>query len=487
MEIRIKKGLDINLPGAAHKEVASTPCVSEYAVQPTDYVGIVPKLLVTEGDVVSAGDPLFYDKRLPQVMFSSPVDGVVKAVVRGEKRKLLAVVVASEEKEATELSSNEECRGYDGTESQLREAMCHNGLWTVIRQRPFGLVANPDETPKAIFVSACESYPLAPEAKFVLKGREQDFVIGLQTLSRLTPGKVHLSVREERQEQDADKNEGTQEVPSRFFDSLADGKIQVHTVSGPHPSGNVGVQIARINPINKGELVWTVQLQDVAVIGHWVRTGVYHPIKRVALAGPDVRMPRYYDMIAGTQLRPILEQQLKHKEGERIVSGDVLSGTSVGIDGYLGARDTLVTVIPEGDYYDFMGWLMPGIKKYSFSHTFLSGFTANTGLGRCITRLSNLAGVTWVGRMVNDFEFNTNMHGSVRPLVVTGQFEKVFPFDIYPMQLIKACIIKDIELMEDLGIYEVEPEDFALCEFIDTSKTEIQAVVREALEYIRNN
>lgn len=484
MDIRIKKGLDISLPGEAALEVATTPGVTDYAVKPTDFVGVVPKLLVGEGDAVEAGSPLFYDKRLPQVMFASPVKGVVKSIVRGEKRKLLAVVVSADQN-----VPEPPIMPFDPSSAEgLKELMCQSGVWTAIRQRPFGVVANPEESPKAIFVSACESYPLAPDAAFVLRGREQDFVSGLNVLTLLTAGKVHLCVGAEVFDQ---------EVTSWVKEYCPE--VELHRVSGPHPSGNVGTQIAAIDPINKGEVVWTVQLQDVVTIGHWSSTGCYRPLKRVALAGPGVRMPRYYELLSGACLSTLLDQQLlcchRHQDGFcpksdvglRIISGDVFTGTMVGADGFLGAYDTLVTVLPEGDQYDFMGWLMPGLDKYSFSKTFLSGFTSKFFASAFWKKISNKVDLSIVESVQKRYTFNTNTHGSVRPLVVTGQFEKVFPLDIYPLQLIKACIVRDVELMEDLGIYEVEPEDFALCEFIDTSKTEIQTLVREALEYVRNS
>lgn len=447
--VKIKKGLDLCLDGEAPLELATPPQIRDYAVKPTDFIDVAPKLLVEEGDSVLAGNPLFYDKRLPSAMFTSPVSGSVKAIVRGEKRKILSVIVASDGKNAflpfKKLS-------HEYSREELIGVMTLSGVWNALRQRPFGLVANPEDTPKSIFVSVCESVPLAPNADFALSGREDDFFEGLKALARLTAGTVHLCGRPNQPILGKAKLQSIE-------------RLAVHEISGPHPAGNIGTQIAFIDPINKGETIWTMQLQDVAVLGHLIKTGEYRPLKRIALAGPEVRLPRYYDIMAGACLSTILESQLKKKEHVRVVSGDVLTGTRVAIDGFLGARDTLVTVIPEGDYYDFMGWLLPGFRKFSFSRTFISGFM----------------------RPRPFFKMDSGMHGSVRPLVVTGQYEKVFPLNIYPLQLIKACIVRDIALMENLGIYEVEPEDFALCEFIDTSKTEIQTIVREALEYIRKN
>ena len=261
-------------------------------------------------------------------------------------------------------------------------------------------------------------------------------------------------------------------------------KLSTHTIVGPHPAGNVGTLIARLCPINKGEQVWTMNPQDIATLGHLMRTGEYRPERIVAVAGPSARNPHYYRTLAGTCVESLVKEQVMNEDypafadgnvcKARIISGNVLSGETIAPDGFVGAYDSLLTLLPEGDYYDFMGWLMPGLKKFSFSKTFLSGIV------RPISHISPIEPICHI-----NYKFDTNVHGSVRPLVFTGNFERVFPFDIYPMQLLKACIIGDIDLMEKLGIYEVEPEDFALCEFIDTSKTDIQPIVREALEKLR--
>jgi Na+-transporting NADH:ubiquinone oxidoreductase subunit A len=313
----------------------------------------------------------------------------------------------------------------------------------MLRERPFGTIANPDHKPKGIYVSMRDTNPLAPDIDFALKGREHEFAAGVEALSAFA---------------------------------------EVHCVKaeGPHPAGNIGTIVAALNPINKGECIWSVGAQDVANIGRWCLTGEYRPERVVAVGGPAAKAPKYYRMLCGACLKRISEVQLIDSNypslstlhaplSTRIISGSVLSGTAVEADGFLGMYDQQVTFIEEGDRYDFMGWLMPGLKKFSFSKTFLSGFV----------RLLPTA------HYPLPTEFNTNMHGSVRPFLFTGSFEQVFPFDIYPLQLIKACIVGDVELQEKLGIYEVEPEDFALCEFIDPSKTEIQTIIREALEVLR--
>lgn len=318
----------------------------------------------------------------------------------------------------------------------------------MIKERPFGTIANPDHKPKGIFVSLRDTYPLAPDLDFALQGRGEEFEAGVKALEAFAP---------------------------------------VHCVKaqGPHPAGNIGTIVAALDPINKGECVWTVGAQDVANIGHWCLTGEYRPERVVAVAGPAARNPHYYRVVCGACLETVVEGQLMNADypavadtvgNSRIISGSVLTGQTVARDGFLGAYDSLVTLIPEGDRYDFMGWLMPGLRKYSFSRTFLSGL---------LSPLERLGLLGSLGLPRPDYTMNTNVHGSVRPLVFTGNFERLFPFDIYPMQLLKACIVGDVELQEKLGIYEVEPEDFALCEFIDTSKTDIQPIIREALEVLR--
>lgn len=435
--IKIKKGLDIPLSGDAERIVVDMRSEERYAVKPPDVVGFTPRLLVAEGDEVVAGQPLVEDKRDQRLTLPSPVNGKVQAIVRGEKRRLMEVIVASGKTGVSGAS------GTAGAPVLSPEAP----VWWMIKERPFGTIADPDHKPKGIFVSMRDTNPLAPDLTFALRGREHEFEAGIAALGRLA---------------------------------------EVHTVhaEGPHPAGNVGTQIAAISPLNKGEYVWTVNAQDVATIGRWCLTGEYRPERVIAVGGPAAKCPKYYRVLCGTSIQRIAEVQLMdpcypqlttaHSPlPTRIISGSVLSGTRIEADGFLGMYDHQLTFIAEGDQYEFMGWLMPGLDKYSFSKTFLSGLMAPFKM------LEPLMPVK------PTYSFNTNLHGSVRPFLFTGSFERVFPFDIYPLQLIKACIVGDIELQEQLGIYEVEPEDFALCEFIDPSKTEIQTIIREALEVLR--
>ena len=441
--IKIKKGLDIPLSGDAERIVVDMRSEERYAVKPPDVVGFTPRLLVAEGDEVVAGQPLVEDKRDQRLTLPSPVNGKVQAIVRGEKRRLMEVIVASGKTGVSGCSGVSGESGTAGAPVLSPEAP----VWWMIKERPFGTIAAPDHKPKGIFVSMRDTNPLAPDLAFALRGREHEFEAGIAALGQLA---------------------------------------EVHTVhaEGPHPAGNVGTQIAAISPLNKGEYVWTVNAQDVATIGRWCLTGEYRPERVIAVGGPAAKCPKYYRVLCGTGIQRIAEVQLMdpcypqlptaHSPlSTRIISGSVLSGSRIEANGFLGMYDHQLTFIAEGDQYEFMGWLMPGLDKFSFSKTFLSGLMAPFKM------LEPLMPVK------PTYSFNTNLHGSVRPFLFTGSFERVFPFDIYPLQLIKACIVGDIELQEQLGIYEVEPEDFALCEFIDPSKTEIQTIIREALEVLR--
>ena len=439
--IKIKKGLDIPLDGMPERHIVDARSIERYAVKPPDAVGFTPRLLVAEGDTVCAGQPLVEDKNDQRLTLPSPVSGTVEAIVRGEKRKLLEVVVKIDNLKRIDNSADDASKTLNSQFSIL-----NSPCWWMIKERPFGTIANPDHKPKGIFVSMRDTNPLAPDVEFALKGREHEFDAGVKALE-------------------------------------AYGKVHCVKAEGPHPAGNIGTIVAKLAPINKGECIWSVNAQDVANIGRWVTTGEYRPERVISVGGPAAKAPQYYRVLCGAcmqrisdiqlmnPLYPSAESSLQHTT--RIISGSVLSGNAIKADGFLGMYDQQVTFIEEGDQYDFMGWLMPGLKKYSFSYTFLSG------LLRPFKALEPLMPIK------PTYSFNTNMHGSVRPFLFTGSFERVFPFDIYPLQLIKACIVGDVELQEKLGIYEVEPEDFALCEFIDPSKTEIQTIIREALEVLR--
>lgn len=439
--IKIKKGLTINLKGKAEKIFVKAKPAELYAVKPTDFHGLVPKLCVKVDDKVKAGSPLFFDKYRPDIKFTSPISGTVVEINRGERRRIMEVVVKPDEK-----NEHEDFISADPSTMEVGDVskkILASGLWPAIRQRPYNIIANPEDKPKAIFISAFDTAPLAPDYDFMLKDFGKEFQGGIDALAKLTNGKIHLNI------------DSTYPASSTFMGAKG---IQINKFKGPHPAGNVGTQIHSIDPINKGEVVWVVSPQDVITIGRLFQTGQYNASKIIALTGSEVKSPKYYKTLAGACVRSITDDNVK--EGNlRYISGNVLTGSKVAPNNFIGYYDSQISVIPEGDHHEFMGWLAPGFNKFSLSRTFFSWLFPN-----------------------KEYVIDTNLKGGERALMITGNFERVFPLDIYPMQLLKAIIIEDIELMENLGIYEVAEEDFALCEFVDTSKTDIQEIVRKGLD-----
>ncbi len=442
--IRLKKGLDIPLQGEAEKKVTDAPEPETFALKPPDFHGLTPKLTVHEGDEVKAGSPLFFDKYRPDILFCSPVSGKVKTVFRGERRRILEVIVEPDGRR--EQMAFRQGDPLAMTREEVVENLLKSGAWPFIRQRPFDLVADPHDIPKSVFISLFDTAPLAPDYAFILKGEEKTFQTGLNALSRLTEGKIRLGVHPERSDR-------------AFVEALEN--VEVHYFQGPHPAGNVGVQIHHVDPVNKGEVVWVVHPQDVLIIGRLFSEGVFDARRTVALAGSEVKEPQYYRTMVGASIAPLVKENVAG-QNVRYISGNVLTGTRVLRSGYLGFYDSLVTVIPEGNHSEFMGWLRPGFGKFSFSRTFFS----------------------WLAPRSKKYIMDTNLHGGHRALVFTGLYEKVMPMDILVMQLLKAMIIGDIDLMENLGIYEVVEEDLALCEFVDPSKTEMQTILRKAIEQL---
>ncbi len=443
-DIRLKKGLNIHLNGEADKVYASIPQTENFVVRLTDFHALVPKLVVKEGDYVNAGSVLFYDKYNERVKFTSPVSGEVLNINRGAKRRILEVVLKADGElnyESFDVGSAD-----DLNREQIIETLLNSGVWPFIRQKPFDIVANPDDTPKSIFISTFNTAPLAADNDFVLHGMEKEFQKGLDYIVKLTEGTVHLNI-------DGNTN------PSKVF-TEAKG-VQINKFTGKHPAGNIGVQVHHIDPINKGDIVWYLYPQDVITISRLFTMGKYDASRIVALTGSQVSKPRYYRTTIGASIFNMVNNNLK-KGDNRFISGDVLTGTQINKNGSLGFYDTQVSIIPEGNYSEFFGWLAPGLNKFSISRTFFSWLTP--------TKKYNL---------------DTNFHGEERAYVVTGDYEKVLPMDVYPMQLIKSCMIEDIEKMESLGIYEVSPEDFALCEFVCTSKLEVQNIIRQSLDLVR--
>lgn len=440
--ITLRKGLDINLVGRAQESVAVVPQASEYAVSPLDFEGVTPKLLVKAGDRVKAGTPLFFNKYNERILFTSPVSGTVAAVNRGEKRKVLAVTVTPDADQQYEEFPKLDVE--KASREEIVEQLLKSGLWPMLIQRPYGVIADPSDTPKAVFISAFDSAPLAPDYNFVLADRMPDLQKGVEVMRRLTSGKVHLSVR-----------------------AKAEGKMaelagtETHVFAGKHPVGNVGVQIHHVDPVNKGEVVWTVNIQDLAIIGRLFREGRVDMTKTIAVAGSEVVKPRYCRIVAGASVASILKDNIKpQKEGDRvrIISGNVLTGCKTAAEGFITFYANQLTVIPEGDKYELLGWALPRLNKFSVSRAYFSWL--------CPRKKYNL---------------DTNLNGGERPFVVTGLYEKYLPMDIYPMYLLKACLAGDIDKMENLGIYEVVEEDFALCEFVDPSKIDIQQIIRDGI------
>ena len=440
--IKLKKGLDILLEGEAKRELTRLPLVHAYALKPEDFPGVTPKLLVRVDDEVKVGTPLFFDKYRPQILFTSPVSGKVSAIVRGEKRKILEVVITPEAEQVYETFDVPAIEATD--REQIKSLMLKAGLWPMIIQRPFGIVANPQDTPKSIFVSGFDSAPLAPDMNFVLENEAENLETGFALLGKLTDGKVYLGLKN-----------GTSGVLNQVKNA------EIRLFEGPHPAGNVGVQIHHIDPINKGDVVWTVDVQHVAMIGRFFRTGRVDMSKIVALTGSETAQPRYFSVITGLPINSIVRQKELRSQTEkvRIISGNVLTGRRVEPEGYLGFYSNQVTVIPEGDTYEFLGWGMPRLNKFSVSRSYFS----------------------WLSPKKH-YRLDTNMNGGVRAYVVTGLYDKYLPMDIYPLYLLKAILAGDIDKMENLGIYEGIEEDFALCEFVDPSKTEMQAIIRQGID-----
>ncbi len=443
--IKIKKGLNISLKGEAIKEIVSLPLPETAALKPPDFINVTPKLLVNEGDEVTAGTPLFFDTADERIRFCSPVSGEVAEIVRGEKRRIMEVrILADKEIRYTPVDSTA-ARNFD--RSKLIDFLLYNGAWPLIRQRPYGTIASPNDEPKSIFIPAFDTNPLAPDYNFLLKDSIPEFQAGVTILKKLTSGKVHINIA------------ATATTTTVFTGCTG---IQLNRFEGPHPAGNVGVQIHHLDPISKGEKVWWVNPQDVVIIGRLFTLGRLDCSKIIALTGSEVLKPAYYSTITGAAIKNITRDGGLAEKEHRIISGNVLTGHQISPEGYLGFYDAQLTVIPEGNSPQFMGWLAPGLEKFSLSRTFLSWLQPH-----------------------KKYTLNTNLYGEERPFVVSGEYEKVFPMDIYPVQLLKSILIEDVELMEQLGIYEVVEEDFALCEFICTSKIESQEIIRRGLNLIQ--
>lgn len=497
VQVKLKKGGDIKLDGVASREIVDAPASDVVAIKPQDFHGVIPKLILREGAKVKAGTPIFFDKENEDIKFSSPVSGEIIEIVRGARRVILEIKIkldganAAEDFGATDIAS--------ASKEELTQKLLNGGLWPFVKQRPFNSIANPSDAPKAVFVSAFDTNPLAPDYDFLLEGREEDFQAGIDALAKFSKsGVVNLNVPASKEirfnpEDKFNYTDSTGKVVEIDYKTASNstaygggsnqalkdliekyGKasdlftkaknVYIGEIEGKHPAGNVGIQIHHINPINKGEVVWTVNAQDVAIIGNFLRTGQYNAKKVIALTGSEVAAPKYYNVTIGQCLTGLLENALKPAEEKpRFISGNALTGTKVEKDGFLGFYDSQITVLPEGNKYDFFGWMIPvQPNKFSLSRTLWS----------------------WV-MPSKSYRLNTNMNGEPRAFVVTGQYEELLPMSIYPVQLLKSCLVEDIDAMEGLGIYEIVPEDLALCEFACTSKQPVQQILQAGLDLVK--
>ncbi|MDR0699824.1 MAG: Na(+)-translocating NADH-quinone reductase subunit A [Tannerella sp.] len=449
--IEIRKGLDINLVGKALEESYCVDTSENYAVVPDHYVGITPKAVVREGDSVDAGSTLMVDKNRPEIKFVSPVNGVVSGVNRGEKRKLLNITVKPDPQRIDKKMLNlGDVDSYDA--EGMKTVILDLGLWPCIKQRPYDRVASPSDTPRDIFVTGYNSAPLAPDMDYLVKGEEQYLLTGLRALTRMTRGTVYTGVKD---------GSAMSKILQEYIEKES---IEEVRLAGPHPVGNVGVMINKLKPVNKGEVVWALNAADVIVIGRILKENILDYSRVIAVTGSEFNKCGYTRVQPGCTIDSIIKGRLKEgKRKVRLISGDVLTGAKVEPEDYLGAYDYQVTAIPEGDdVNEFLGWATPGYNKYSMSHTYF----------------------TWLKKGCLEYMTDARIRGGKRAMIMSNEYDRVFPMDILPEYLLKAIIAFDIDKMEKLGIYEVAPEDFALCEFVDTSKIEIQKIVRNGLDLL---
>ena len=438
--IKLRKGLDINLQGKAEEKRIQLKSNGQYALVPDDFEGVVPKVVVKEGDKVKAGDALFVNKQYPEVKFASPVSGTVREIVRGERRKVLCVRVDADAQQEQVDFGKKDVSKMDG--KAVIDALLEAGIFGYINQLPYAISTNPSQTPKAVFVSALRDMPLAGNFEFEVKGQEGDFQTGLTALSKIA--KTYLGCG----------------VHSSFENCQ---NVEVNVFDGPCPAGNVGVQVNHLSPVNKGEVVWTVEPTVVLFIGRLFNTGKVDLRRTVALCGSEIKAPAYVDMLVGEELATLLSNSYDADHHVRIINGNVLTGKPTTKDGFLGAHTSEITVIPEGDDVDeFAGWIMPRFNQFSVNRSYFS----------------------WLfGK--KKYALDARVKGGERHMIMSGEYDKVLPMDIYGEYLVKAIITGDIDRQEALGIYEVSPEDFALAEFVDSSKLELQRIVREGLNILR--
>lgn len=441
---KLKKGYDIKLLGKAAQSYLDIKQPNLFALKPTDVIGIapIPKLKVAQGDEVRAGQPLFFDKPTPEILYTSPVSGELVEVRRGPKRSIAEVVILAD----SEINFHEFSPINPETASRedIAQRLLESGAWALMRQRPYNTVPSPDAVPRDIFISCFDTSPLAPDYNVVIEGKEEHFQAGLNVLGRLTTGSVYLGVSPDS---------------AKVF-RKASG-VQIHKFAGKHPAGNVGVHIHHVAPMNKGDVVWTLKPQDVAIIGKLFNEHIFDAERTIAVTGDKLKKTGYFKTRIGASIKPLVEGNLVD-DHVRYISGNVLTGTQIGSEGFIGLYEDQLTVIEEGDKAEFLGWLVPSYARPSLSRTFLSFLLPD-----------------------REYSVNTNSHGEERAYVVTGQYEQVVPMDVFPQHLIRSIMYQDFDQMEGLGIYEVVEEDLALCEFVCTSKQPVQKILREGLDIMR--
>ena len=446
--IKLNKGLNINLKGRAAEKRILLKSNGKFALVPDDFVGVTPKVVVREGDKVQAGDALFVNKQYPEVKFAAPVSGTVSAVVRGERRKVLCIKVDADAQQSYVDFGKKDVAKLDG--KAVIDALLEAGIFGYINQLPYAVSTNPSVQPKAIFVSALRDKPLAADFQYEVNEQEVDFLTGIIALSKIAKTHVGLGIQPEFQT----------EIRKLGIEQYADLTI----FDGKCPAGNVGVQVNHIDPVNKGEVVWTIGDPTVVLfIGRLFNTGKVDLRRTVALCGSEVKSPAYVDMLVGQELATLLSNSYDTSKSVRIINGNVLTGTPTTKEGFLGAHSSEITVIPEGNNADeVLGWILPRFKQFSVHRSYFSWLLGN-----------------------KSYALDARIKGGERHMIMSGEYDKVLPMDIYGEYLIKAIIAGDIDRQEALGIYEVAPEDFALAEFVDSSKLELQRIVREGLNILR--
>jgi len=452
--IKTKRGLDIQMSGIAQEVISNAMISAVIAIIPDHYRGITPKLVVKEGDMVKAGSPVFHDKTFDYMNFVAPISGKIIAVNRGERRKILSITIARDIINSFENFSINPLKDLSGEE--VKAQLLNAGLWPFIKQRPYDLIANPTHSPKAIYISCFDSAPLAPDYEFILKGQSADFQTGIDALAKLTAGKVHLGIKAKRV----------------LTDFRAAKNVEITEYEGPHPIGNVGIQIHHTDPVNKGEVVWTVNAQDVLFIGRLFNKGIVDMTKVIALTGPEVNNPQYYRTIVGSNIEAIVKNNVLTTIPLRYISGNVLTGLQIAADGYLDPYASQITVIDEGsETHELFGWAMPRIHKFSASRMYFNGIIESKLFQKLFGKVR--------------YKYDARLLGGQRAIIMSGEYDKVLPMDILPEFLIKAMIAGNIDKIEALGGYEIAPEDVALCEFVCTSKLPLQLIVRNALDNLK--